>query len=421
LLGLEETVRVTILKAYRYRAYPTSQQAEMLSKHFGCARWVYNHCLDRKIKAWKEDGVSLSRFDLQKELPELKKNPETEWLSEVNAQSLQSSIEHLDRAYRRFFRIKTGFPKFKSKHDSKQSFSIPQYVRIDWKTNKVYLPKTGHVKVAIDRRFEGRIRSATVSKAASGKYFVSLLVDTGTEEPKLAPIERETSVGIDLGLNHFAVLSNGEKIRSPKPLLKCHKKLQRLQAIASKKVKGSNNRRKANRKIAIQHERIANVRSDFLHKASSKIIRENKTVCLEDLNVAGMMQNHKLARSISDASWSRFVEMLEYKAKWSGVNVLKIGRFDPSSKMCSKCGHVNSCLPLSDRNWTCQKCCTMHDRDVNAATNIKEIALMKVKENVGEELPDLKPVENGVNTGGRKTSSKRRSLIQETQGSLVLG
>ena len=393
----------------------------MLSKHFGCARWIYNHCLDRKITAWKENGVSLSRFDLQKELPELKKNPETEWLSEVNSQSLQSSIEHLDKAYRRFFRIKTGFPQFKSKHDSNQSFSIPQFVRINWETNRVYLPKIGHVKIAIDRRFDGKIRSATVSKVASGRYFVSILVDTGLDEPQPFLIERETSVGIDLGLNHFAVLSNGEKIKSPKPLLKHHKKLQRLQGIASKKIKGSNNRRKSNRKVAIQHERIANIRNDFLHKTSSKIIRENKTVCLEDLNVQGMMRNHKLARSISDASWSRFVGMLEYKAKWNGCNILKIGRFAPSSKMCGKCGHVNSYLTLSDRTWVCPKCGTMHDRDLNAAQNIKSIALMKVKENVGEELPDLKPVESRVNTGGRKTSCKLHSGKQETQTSLVSG
>jgi len=330
-------------------------------------------------------------------------------------------LEHLDRAYRRFFKTKQGFPKFKSKHASKQSFRIPQYVSVDWGSSRVHLARIGDVKIKVDRVARGKIKSGTVTVTSSGKYFISILVDTGVEEPVPAPVEKTTAVGIDLGLNHFAVLSNGEKIKSPKPMLKHHKRLEQLQKVASQKVKGSNNRKKANKKVAIQHERIANIRNDFLHKVSAKIVRENQTVCLEDLNVQGMMKNHKLARSISDASWSKFVGMLEYKAKWNGVNVLKIGRFDPSSKLCSVCGSMHSGLVLSERTWTCKKCCTMHDRDTNAAINIKDFALMKIKENIGEELPDFKPVESRVNTTGRKTGGKLGSRKQETQPSLVVG
>jgi putative transposase len=410
----------TILKAYKYRMYPNKMEEELLRKHIGCNRWVYNWALDKKTKAYKEQQISLSRFDIQKELPSLKQQPETSWLGEVNAQSLQATLEHLDRAYRRFFKMKQGFPKFKSKHGSKQSFRIPQYVSVDWEKSRIHLAKTGDVKIRIDRKATGIIKSATITLTSTGKWFVSVLVDTGMEEPNPHPITKENAVGIDLGINHFAVLSTGEKIKAPKPLARYQRRLKWLQSRASKKVKGSNNRRKANKRVARQYERISNIRRDFLHKVSTRIIRENQTVCLEDLNVQGMMQNHKLAKSISDVSWSEFVGMLEYKARWTGGNILKIGRFDPSSKLCNKCGHVNSELTLKDRSWKCPKCCTIHDRDSNASINIRDFALMKTT-NIGEELPDLKPVENRANTSSRKVGSKPRSVKQETQTSLVSG
>ena len=337
---------------------------------------------------------------------------------------MQASLEHLDKVYRNFFKAKLGFPKFKSKHGSRQSFHIPQYVSVDWETSRIHLAKTGDVKIRVDRKAEGKIKSATVSLAPTGKWFVSVLVDTRMREPKPSPIREETTVGVDLGLNHFAVLSNGEKIKAPKPLAKHQGHLKRLQRQASKKGKGSNNRRQANKRVAIEHERIANVRSDFLHKLSSRIIRENQAVCLEDLNVQGMMRNHSLAKSIGDASWSRFVSMLEYKARWNGRSVLKIGRFDPSSKLCEKCGHINSDLKLSDRSWMCPECGTMHDRDINAAKNIRDFALMNAitkAKTIGEELPESKPVENRVNTNGRKTVGKPCSVKQETRPSLVVG
>ena len=418
----------TIIKAYRYRMYPNSAEAEMIRKNVGCSRWVYNWGLAKKTKAYKENGISISRFDLQRELPVLKKQEDTKWLDEVNAQSLQASLEHLDKAYRSFFKGLGGFPKFKSKHGSKMSFHVPQYVSVDWDRSRIHLAKIGDVKIRIDRRIKGTIKSATVTVTPSGKYFVSVLADTKIEEPKLSPIASETAVGIDLGISHFAVLSSGEKVESPKPLRKYSKRLKMLQKKASKKVKRSNNRRKANKKVAIQHERIANIRNDFLHKLSSRIIRENQTVCLETLNVQGMMRNHKLSRAISDEGWTRFVSMLEYKAKWNGRNVLRIGRFDPSSKMCSGCGHVQDDLKLSDRSWTCPKCGIIHDRDVNVAINIMDFALMNTKEmnetnetkTIGGELPESKPVESRTYTS-RKNGSKFSSVKRETQTSLVSG
>ena len=411
----------TILKAYKYRMYPNKGEAELLRKNIGCNRWIWNWALEKKTRTYQEQKSNVSRYDLQKELPILKKQPETSWLGEVNAQSLQASLEHLDKAYRRFFKMKHGFPRFKSRHGSKQSFHVPQYVSVDWGKNRIHIAKAGDIRISVDRKAKGEIKSATVSLTPTGKFFVSILVDTGIREPKPLPVNEKTAVGIDLGLNHFAVLSTGEKIKAPKPLLKYQKRLKWLQSRASKKVKKSNNRSKANRKTAVQYERITNTRNDFLHKLSAKVIRENQTVCLEDLNVQGMMRNHCLARSISDAGWARFVGMLEYKARWGGRNILKIGRFDPSSKVCSKCGYIKGDLTLSDRTWICPKCCTMHDRDINAAINIRDFALLKMKEKIGEGLPESKPVENRVSTSGRKARGKLCSMKQETQPSLVVG
>jgi putative transposase len=399
----------TILKAYKYRMYPNQQQEILLSKHFGCTRWLYNYALDKKIKAYKQENKNLSRFEIQKDIPILKKNAETEWLKEVNSQSLQATLEHLDNAYRKFLKDKTEFPKFKSKHDNKQSFHVPQSVCVDSERSYVSIPKFDDIKIVVDRKIEGSIKSATVSKTSTGKHFISILIDTGVKAPEKPEVKKETSVGIDLGIKDFVVLSTGEKIANPKHLKNKMRRLKKLQRKASHKVKGSNNKRKANRKVARQHEKITCSRKDFLNKLSTKIIRENQTICLEDLNVKGMMKNHHLAQSIGDAGWSEFVNMLQYKADWSGKNFLTIGRFDPSSKMCSKCGAINRNLTLKDRTWTCEMCGSTHDRDYNAAINIRDFAL---KQFVGMACPDYKPVENTTLVGSAK---------QETQGSLVLG
>lgn len=361
-----------MMKAYKYRIYPTETQKVLLAKHFGCTRYIYNWGLATKIEAYQTDQKSLSKFDLGKQLPVMKKQEETEWLGEVNSQSLQSSLDHLDRAYKRFFKLEKGFPKFKSKY-SKQSFSCPQQTKVDFDQGKVFIPKFREgIKCVFSRTFDGKIKTSTVSRTTTGKYYISILVETPDAVPSKPVPKTDQAVGIDLGIKTFATLSNGEVIENPKFLKKDLQRLKVLQRRASKKKKGSANRRKANLRVALLHEKIANRRLDFLHKVTTKLVRENQTICLEDLNVQGMLKNHKLAQSISDVSWSKFNELLKYKAEWYGVNIKRIGRFEPSSKMCP-CGKIHKDLKLSDRVWTCE-CGKTLDRDLNAAENVKKFA-----------------------------------------------
>lgn len=399
-----------ILRAYKYRAYPTKEQEVLLAKHFGCSRWVYNYALDKKIKAYQTTKKSLSRFTIQKDLPELKKAEETKWLKEVNSQSLQASLENLDKAFTKFFRDKKGFPKFKSKHDNRQSFSVPQNGIVDFETSTISLPKFKKpIKCKLHRRFEGNSKTVTISKTPTGKYFVSVLVEVNEDIPKLKPIDENKAVGIDLGIKTFAVLSNGEEIQNPKHLRSALKRLKKQQRRVSKKVKGSNNRKKAVKKLAILHEKVSNKRNDFLHKVTAKLVSENDTICLETLSASNMMKNHKLAQALSDISIGKFNEILEYKAKWNGVNILRIGRFQPSSKMCS-CGEINKELKLSDRVWTCKACGVTHDRDKLAANNIKKFTFINIKNTAGivgfqacgdegsplSEKQEAQPVAHGV-------------------------
>lgn len=370
-------------KAYKYRLYPNREQEVLLSKHFGCVRFLWNLALETKTNAYLSAKVNYSRFDLQKQLVDLKK--ECEWLKEVNSQSLQSVLQNLDLAYKKFFKG-GGFPKFKSKH-SKQSFHIPQNVKVE--DGKLNIPKfKGNLKLALHRPLEGEIKSATISKTSTGKYFVSILCDTGTECVPKPKITEEGSIGIDLGLKDFAVTSEGEVIENPKFLRKKIERLKVLQRRASKKKKGSKNRKKANKRVALLHEKIKNQRQDFLHKVSSRLISENQTICLETLGVKNMMKNHCLAQAISDVSWSEFNRTIEYKAEWYGVNILRIGRFAPSSKAC-ECGVINKDLKLSDRVWECKSCGQVNERDLLAAQNIKKFAL---KDFSGSER-SVEPVE----------------------------
>lgn len=401
----------TIYRAFKYRLYPTKEQETLINKHIGSCRWIYNYALDRKIEAYKKDKTRLSRFDLSARIPELKKNKDTEWLKEVNSQALQMSLKNMDEAFTRFFRDKKGFPRFKSKHYSRKSFNIPQNIKVDWENRKVSIPKINNIKFIVDRKPDGEIKSATVSKTPTNKYFISILVDTGVEPPNKYSIDPKTSIGVDLGVKDFLITSNGEKVSNPKHLKNHLFRLKKLQRRASKKQKGSNNRKKANLRVAKLHEYIRNSRVDFLHKLSNKLISENQTICLEDLNVKGMLQNHKLAQAISDCSWSEFNRLLEYKAEWSGVNIVRIGRFEPSSKMCSKCGHIKNDLTLKDREWECSKCYTLHDRDINAAKNIFDFALHS-NNIIGAGRPKSKLLEN--------TCSKKGSVKEEIQF-LVVG
>jgi len=366
-----------ILKAYKYRIYPTREQKVLLSKHFGCARWVYNYALDKKIKAYQTNKESLSRFDIQKDLPILKSNEETSWLKEVNAQSLQASLENLDKAFTRFFKDKKGFPKFKSKHENRQSFSVPQSATVDFEKNTISIPKfKTPIKCKINREFNGNHKTITICKTPTNKYFASILVEINEDIPQLKPIDENKAIGIDLGIKTFAVLSNGEEIQNPKHLKSALKRLKKQQRRVSKKVKGSNNRKKAVLKLAVLHERVVNKRTDFLHKVTTKLISEHDTLCLETLKVFNMIKNHSLAQALSDISIGRFNEMIDYKARWRGVNILRIGQFEPSSKMCT-CGVVNKDLKLSQRDWTCGSCGASHNRDLLAANNIKRFAFLK--------------------------------------------
>ncbi|RNI15870.1 transposase [Methanohalophilus sp. RSK] len=363
-----------MLKAYKYRLKPTKDQIILLEKHFGACRFVYNWALNLKIKTYEQTGKSISQFDINKQITILKK--ENEWLKEVNSQSLQGMTRNLESAFTRFFREKTGFPNFKSKKNPIQSFPVPQYYYADFKKGIVKLPKIGEVEAVLHRSFEGTLKTATVSRSATGGYYISILVDDEKEFPEKKEFSESTTVGIDVGIKDFAILSTGEKVENPKCLKNSLKRLKVLQKRVSRKQKGSKNRGKAKQRLAKLHEKIANQRNDFQHKLSKRLISENQALAVETLNVKGMIKNHHLAQAIGDSAWSSFVTKLEYKAEWYGKTLLRIGQFEPSSKVCNVCGFHNSELTLKDREWTCPDCKTKHDRDINAAINIKKFALI---------------------------------------------
>jgi putative transposase len=362
-----------MLKANKYRLYPTDTEKELLNKHFGCVRFVYNLALETKTNAYSVHRVNISRYDLQVQLKDLKED--CAWLKEVNSQSLQVALLNLDIAYGNFFKGRTDFPKFKKK-SNRQSFNCPQSVIIE--SDRLYIPKFKNgIKIVLHRPINGVIKSATISKTPTNKYFVSILTDTGIVIPNKKPVEIKTSVGIDLGLKTFAVLSDGTEFENPKHLRNSLERLKVLSRRVSRKVKGSNNRKKAVKNLAILHEKITNQRKDFLHKVTDAITKRYDTLCIEDLTPANMVKNHCLALSISDAGWGMFGTFLKYKSEWRGDNVLEIDRFDPSSKMHNKCGHINKELTLKDREWVCPKCGELVLRDKNAAKNILDWALLK--------------------------------------------
>jgi putative transposase len=366
---------VCMLKAYKYRIYPTKEQEESFFQHFGACRFVYNWALENKIKSYEQNGKSVSRFTLNKMMTELKE--EHTWLKNVNSQSLQGATLSLETAFTKFFREKKGFPKFKSKKNPVQSFSVPQFYEVDFDKNKVKLPKIGWIKTKLHRKFKGIEKTATLSRTPTGKYYISILVDDEQETPVKSLFNEKVTVGIDIGIKDFAILSNGEKIDNPKYLKTSIQRLNVLQRRMSRKQKGSKNRAKARNAVSKLHERISNQRNDFQHKLSSKLIGENQALALETLNVSGMLKNHCLALHIADASWNSFVTKLEYKAEWFGKTILRIGRFEPSTKICNVCGYYNKNLTLADREWQCPDCKINHDRDINAAINIKKFALNK--------------------------------------------
>ena len=360
-----------INRTYRFRLYPNKEQIELLAKHFGCSRFVYNYFLNQRKEQYKLTGKSDNFYAQAKTLTALKKQEETAWLKEVNAQTLQFAIRSLEAAFNNFFKKRAKFPKFKSKH-SKNSFTVPQYASVAGGRLFIRKFKEG-IKCRVHREIKGKIGKVAITKTSSGKYFVSVF----TTEEYVTPFKNTgKSVGIDLGLKDLLITSDGDTFNNNRYTRRYECKLAKAQQHLSRKKKGSRGFEDQRLKVARLHDKIANSRADYLHKCSITLVRRYDTICIEDLNVKGMTKNHHLAKSISDASWGKFVSMLIYKAEWNDKKVVKVDRYFPSSQTCNVCGYVNKDIKdLSIREWECPECHAHHDRDINAAINILHFGL----------------------------------------------
>ena len=353
-----------INKTYRFRICPDKEQEVLLNKHFGCSRFVYNYFLNERKEQYQKDKKSDNYYAQVKTLTELKNQEDTIWLKEVNSQTLQFALRSLDTAYVNFFRGNTQFPKFKSKKH-KNTFTIPQFGRIE--NGKIIIPKFKEgIKVKLHREVKGEIGKMNIIKTPTGKYYVSIFTEQQIEDlPKT-----NKQVGIDLGLKDFVITSDNKKFKNNRYTKKYTKQLKKAQQHLSRKQKGSNGFEKQKLKVAKIHEKIANSRLDTFHKVSKELVESYDLISVEDLNVKGMIKNHKLSKLIADASWGNFVTLLQYKCDWYGKELVKVNRFYPSSKTCGDCGWINQELKLSDREWTCKSCGVVHDRDINASRNI---------------------------------------------------
>lgn len=365
---------LTLQKAYRYRTLPTAFQEGLFRQYAGARRWTYNWALARRKEHYAATGKSLSVRELCAELTQLKRQSETAWLRDVNAQMLQQAIRDLDKAFGAFFARRARFPRFRSKRRDRPSFRFPQALRLEGDT--LIVPKVGPLRLVLHRPLEGALKSATLKQDATGTWYVTLVVHFELPDTSLPPPEPGRTVGVDLGLHDLAVLSDGRRVASPRHYRRAERKLKRFQRRLSRCQQGSKKRLKVRRLVARQHQRVANQRNDHLQKLSAALVREHDAVILEDLNVKGAARS-KLAKSVHDAGWATLRFQLTYKARWQRKHLVTIGRFFPSSRLCPSCGCINSDLRLADREWTCS-CGVVHDRDLTAARNIRDEGLRRL-------------------------------------------
>jgi putative transposase len=385
-----ENIPVIVQKAFKYRFFPTDEQAAQLANTFGCARYVYNQALEFRSTAWQLEKKSIGYHTTAAKLTEWKKEPEKAFLSEVSSVVLQQSLRNLDTAFTNFFEKRAQYPKFKSRRDRQSArYATNAFTFGD---GQITLAKQSTPLDIVWSRplpHDAKVLNLTISRDTSERYFVSILVETDVKPRRRA----KTEVGIDVGIKTLATTSDGEKLENPRPLVKREQRLKRLQRRLSRKARGSNNRKKARLKVARLHAKISDARRDTLQKFTTKIIRENQAIFVEGLNVAGMVQNHNLAKHIVDAAFGEIFRELEYKAKWHGRTYFPLDRFFPSSKLCSSCGHLLDELLLSVREWDCPACGAHHDRDINAAINIKRAGQYLLK-TTGSDARKVTPTRN---------------------------
>jgi len=353
-----------INKTYKFRLSPTKEQEVLLNQHFGHSRWVYNHFLNERKEQYQADKKSDNYYKQAATLTKLKKEEETKWLKEVNSQTLQFALRSLDTAFLNFFRGNAQFPKFKSRKH-KNTFTVPQFGTIE--DGKINIPKfKDGIKVKLHREVKGKVGKMSITKTPTGKYYVSIFTEQEIEDSS----KTNKQVGIDLGLKDFVITSDNKKFKNNRYTKKYAKQLKKAQQHLSRKQKGSNGFEKQKLKVSNIHEKISSCRLDTLHKVSHQLVNQYDLISIEDLNVKGMIKNHKLSKHIADASWGNFVTLLQYKCDWYGKELVIVNRFYPSSKTCGDCGWINQDLKLSDRVWTCNSCGVVHDRDTNASRNI---------------------------------------------------